>query len=638
MSFATVSPAAISSKPAGAYLKYIGEIAINYRVTEKILAEIERRLFNPDPVRFDIELVKASLSKLKALPPQTPSDEFLHIEFSLDQEFNLWRGLLEERDRHIETYHLRRFFDTANQEFDRAVFVALAYFYRSSPFFLAHLSKFDLVLTRLYSVGSQPNRQPRLSRDELTADIAAMFRAWDDFDAPTETERPGRSAHIAKLDEFILEAETLAEFEELVRSDIFERLRAYKRELGRECFEPEVAAVIIECNLVLGNVFNELLARANRNLGEKLNASFDFAGAFHDSSPETNRHFSDVLKELRSDRELAELRNADAGVQHIWELLHSVCGANPNNRSMSFEAPFVLPEKPAAGAAGERLRHLFATLEEPEPDVRMLRDYTQKSKSLWTIDLNDFIRSDEPELDRLCRDVLRVILLSDELCAHDLTLPKEIPQATLDELSGVFQKSLELGEILEVLLEKYHGHLQNRLLVVSNKFLETRLKLERTIVRFSNLQLGRTPSESSVESSAELVETPEPAFAESVPRRTNRWLIAATMIVALLCGGAYFAALQMEEFVPVSQETEEMPVETLPSSEHLFAAYRHKGTIFVITKDSWEGLPEDERRSAIEKFTEVPAAVKIENVIVTNSAGRPQGDASSGSVNLSPEL
>ncbi|MBK7704985.1 MAG: hypothetical protein IPJ30_04210 [Acidobacteria bacterium] len=555
MNFAMKASLTFGQTTAGSFLNRVGDVAINLRVTEKILTEIEKRLFTTDQTPFDIEFVRTNLQKLKSLPPETSSDDFLQIEFSLDQEFNLWRGLLEERDRKIETYHLRRFFDSANQTFDRAIFIALAYFYRSSASQIAHLSKFDLVATRLYSLGPHNQREARLSRAERTQELRTMFARWDGNEGNAAPSLPGTGDAVVRLDEFMFEAETLVDFEGLIRSNIFERLRAFKRELGRLFFEPEVVAVSVESNLVLGNIFNELLTRANQNLGEKLSASFDFAGAFHDTSPQTRAHVSEILNQIRTEAELHDSKAGGQEVEHIWELLGLVSETSPASGDEAGVDTSFTPEFEQL-TPSERIAPLLLTLDETEPDVRMLREYTQRSKSLWTIDLNDFIRNDEPELDRLCRDVLRVILIADELCTHELNQPKDIRQVIFDELSDVFQKSLELGDCLEKLLECHTGTLQNRLLVVSNKFLETRLRLERTIVRFSNHHLGLIKTERAEKKEDSRVSeavTAQTAVKAVKPHRVSRWLMLVTVLVAFASGGVYFLAAQLEEFVPKSQ-------------------------------------------------------------------------------------
>lgn len=627
---------AVGKRTAAQFLKFAGDIAINLRVTEKILAEIERRLFSPDHNLFDIEFVKNNLQKVKALPPETAADEFIQIQFAIDQEFNLWRGLLEQRDAKIETYHLRRFFDTSNQSFDRAVFVALAYFYRGSENRLEHLSKFDLVLTRLFSTVNHSRREARNGRVERIAELTDLFTKWDGEEfAPSAPTNEVHGA-VARFEEFLLEAEMLVDFEDLIRSNIFDRLRAYKRELGDVFYDPAVAAVSVECNLLLGNVFNDLLTRANQNLGEKLSASFDFAGAFHDTSPNVQIRVSEILTQLREESELHDSSSAREDASHIWDLLNVVCGHSMPDAELTETTRVVPPIEPTS--ATERLAHLLATLDEPEPDVRMLREYTQKSKTLWTIDLNDFIKNEDPDIDRICRDVLRVILLTDEMCTHELNQPKDVSQAVFEELSRVFQKSLDLGEVLEELLEHSQGTTQNRLLFVSNKFFETRLKLERTIVRFSNHHLGLVKAQEAERTAAPVKSSVAVTPAIEAPHRTNRWLMALTLVVCVLCGAAWFFANQMDENIPRSDDVEQLNAAELPSGEHFVSAYRHKGTLFVVTNDSWESLQENEKKDALGKLTGINSPTKIEMVIVTNSDGRPMGDLSPEGVNVSPEL
>ena len=618
--------------------KQASDEAVNLRIAEKILAEVERRLLTYAPSLFEIDKIKSLLQQLKNLSVVSAPDEVFQVEFRVNQEFHFWRSLLETRDQKIETYHLRRFFDTTGETLDVAVFVALTNFYRSLPLTPANLSKFDLVVTRLFTKKTlDTKRETRLNRREMTKTLNELFNNWDGkikFAANFSSET---IQTVAEIDHFIAEAKSLRDFEELITSNLFERLRTFKREIGKQFFEPFVIAAAVECNLTIGNVFNQLLNKANENLSARLNSKFDFAEAFHDTSPNAQIHVSEILKEIRADENFAVQKDENEELSHIWELLQFVGGGTPLPKPI-YETIFPIQANEQPQIAAERISELLATLSEPAPDVKLLRDFMQKSKLLWTIDLNDFIGEETTELDSVCREILGTILVMDELCNHELNQQAEISSETKNEVAKVLQKSQNLAEQLDHLLESTDHSAQYRLLIVSNKLLETRLKFERTIVRLGNRHLGLTKENlTEIEDSNDvpIVETPDSNVIEP---RVNSWLIAATFLVTFFSGGLYFFAQQMDGAIPIAQDVEEIHVVTLPDSDHLAAAYRQKDTLFVTSKESWGKLPDVQKRQSLESLVNVPAKTKLATVIVTDSDGQPLGDISADGVHFPDEV
>ncbi len=614
--------------------KQVSDEAVNLRVAEKILSEVECRLLKLSPSPFDIAAIKATLQKLKNLSPDASPEEFWQIEFQIKQKFQLWRGLLEERDQRIETFHLRRFFDFTVEPLDAAFFIALMQFYRS----ISNLSKFDLVVTRLFAKGrGQIQREVRLSRREMSNRLCQFFNEWDGEEKFTNQFSDETLSAIIKLDEFIREAETLRSFEELTRSDLFERLRIYKRKLGKRFFEPAIAAAAVECNLAVGNIFNDLLAKANENLSARLTAEYDFAGAFQDTSPGAQADISEILHEIRAKEISDEEKSQDEELTHIWELLELVSGENSTKNVGATENVGDAEERPPT--AQERLAPIFLTLAESQPDTRLLRDYMQKSDALDGLDLNDFIGSAENSSDRLCRDVLGVILWADELCEHEFHQRKELSNTTKDEVMRLLQKVRVFTEQLEELVEISDQTAQNRLLIVSNKLLETRLKLERNIVRFTNRHLGRGKL-SGIETEVVTLKPifQQPSFKNRAKPRVNRWLAAATVLVALLCGGAFFFAEQMSGAIPAAKDVEEINVAELPKGEHLQIAHRQNSTLFVSAKTSWAKLSDEEKRKNLADLLNYPAKTRLAAVIIIDPNGQPLGDISQDGINIGDEL
>ncbi|HRH46484.1 MAG TPA: hypothetical protein PKY82_32875, partial [Pyrinomonadaceae bacterium] len=111
--------------------KQVSEEAIDLRVTEKFLSELERRLLKISVSAFNIDIIKSALQKLRNLPKDSSPMDFWQVDFQIKQEFQTWLSILQKRDSKIETYHLRRFCDTTQEPLDNVVYAALSRFYRS---------------------------------------------------------------------------------------------------------------------------------------------------------------------------------------------------------------------------------------------------------------------------------------------------------------------------------------------------------------------------------------------------------------------------------------------------------------------------------------------------------------------------
>ena len=76
-------------------VKRAGEEAVQLRIVERFLSEVERRLLKKMPSIFDIQRIRTALEILKTLSEEDDIDECLEAEFRLDQEFHLWRELID---------------------------------------------------------------------------------------------------------------------------------------------------------------------------------------------------------------------------------------------------------------------------------------------------------------------------------------------------------------------------------------------------------------------------------------------------------------------------------------------------------------------------------------------------------------
>jgi hypothetical protein len=609
----------------------LSEEAINLRIVEKFFSEIERRLLKDSSPAFDIEPIKVSLQTLKLSNQETPLTDIWQIEFNLKQEFQYWRNLLIERDDQIETYHFRRFCDSSDEPLDSLIFSALTRFYRHRSHTPLSQSKFDLAVTRLFTKERGATiRQQTLERSALTARLSDLFDKWDCKSSEVKDLTNDTQTAITKIDDFIRETRSLGNFEELIKNKLFDRFREFKRDLAKSFFEPAIVAASIECNIAVGNAFNTLLGNANENLSTKLISNFGFAEVFHDTSPNAKIRTSEILHEVKL-HETADGTVESEELLHIWELLEFASSDQisiqpPAAEKATVEEKFTtkksLPPE-------DRIGPLLDTIYQEEPNTKLLRDYMQQSKLLISIDLTDFLNSPDARTDEICREALCLIIWSVEIQENELTNLKNLPVTIRSEVKSILRKSQNVAEQLGYLVEISDQATQNRLLLVSNKLLETSFKLERAVVRFSNRNLRRPKQAEEVPK----VENPvnpmiDPGSQPVAKVGTNRWLVAATVLFFLLSGGMFLFSQQMKNSIPASHKLEKIDIFQLPRGEHLIAAYRLKTTLLVTAKESWRHLPNDDQAETLQVLLHYPTEPKLDTVIVNDEKGEPLADTS----------
>ncbi len=615
----------------------LSETAIDLRIVEKFFSELERRMLQSSTLSFDIEPIKTYLHQLKSFSEETPSTEVTQVEFSLKHELQNWRSLLAKRDEKIETYHFRRFCDSGKEPLDNVVFSALTRFYRDTLQTPLSRSKFDLTVTRLFTKERNvTRRQANLNRDELALRLQEMFDQWDGTANMFEHLADETKAVVAKIDEFIAETQSLEKFEELVKNNLFDRFRDFKRDLGEKFFEPTIVAASIECNLAVGNAFHQLLGNANENLNSKLISTFDFAEAFHDTSPNAQLHTSELLHEFKL-HETSDGTTESEELLFIWELLESVSSDNPSGPQSNPENISLKDHKSASKSLPpqDRVAALLATIQEIVPNTKLLRDYMHNSKLLNSIDLNDFLHSPNEQVEQICREALSLIIWSAEIQENELTNPTNLPLTIRDEVKTILRKSQSLAEQLGLLVEISDQATQNRLLLVSNKLLETSFKVERAIVRFSNRNLGHTKTD---EEKTEVKQTSKPVFVlkpqQPVKPRANRWLAAATILISLLSSSLYFYNQQVNDSIPPSQTIEKVDHSMMPKGEHLSVVFRRKNTLIVTAKSSWKEISKDEQAETMQIWVNVPSQPKLDTVIVFDEEGQLLADLSPNGISF----
>jgi hypothetical protein len=238
------------------------------QMVQLVLMGVEREHMKlaPEPYN-ELKAKKALHMFLQASDGENAGDP-ADAEYDLLQETQKWYSALAERDKEISVSNIRRFCENSRPVLSSQALISLARFYRNSPFSDRVRGKFDFVMTRLFSreAGDQLRRL-LFDRKEMIGHIRTLYQNWSSIELFTLSENSDQiEGAISKFAEFTVEAEDLQHIDEMLKRGIFERIRAYKTEIGELFFVPEVAAAAITCNIRLGNRFVELVAAAKSRL------------------------------------------------------------------------------------------------------------------------------------------------------------------------------------------------------------------------------------------------------------------------------------------------------------------------------------------------------------------------------------
>jgi hypothetical protein len=503
-----------------------GEEAVQLRIVERFLSEVERRLLKTMPSIFDIQRVRTALQILKTLTEDDDIDECLEAEFRLDQEFHLWRELIIERDQKIETYHFRRLCDSAPYPLEDEIFIALASFYRGLDLTSATQSKFDLSVTRLFT---RPVTGGRREMRGLRSDnIRRLKNLFPQHDSVVVSSSDVEAA-VSTIEGFTHEALNFAVFEDLVKAKIFDRYRAFKRELGLLFFEPAIVAAAIECNVAVGNVFDELLRSADEQLSSRLTVDVDIAGALHDPAPETRSHINELFRVFFGENEKSE-HAVSGDVDYLGKLLSA---SAKNGAGHKNEEPH-----PDSTSAQGRLAPFLRALTEARPDTELLLKQMRRSESLRGFEINDFLYAHDGKPDVLCRRALGLVLWSLEFRENELKRSTELTESIQREATSLLYKAEHLATKLQHEIEVSDELNESRLRGVLNALLDSRLRLERGIVRFTNRKI--TEGAESTPAQTYNAAPPNGKGGSSFASIFIRWLIVTLALFAATAGIFYF--------------------------------------------------------------------------------------------------
>lgn len=260
------------NKPVGKNKEFFKKRAIaevsSLQMVEHVLTGVEREYMKVMPNTFDDFKAKKALNNFLQSDESVDSEGHAAAEFELMQETEAWCSALEVRDKKIPVSSLRHYCENTRPALSSQALVAIARFYRNLPYSEDVRSKFDYVMTRLFSRGTETEKRVALfNRQETLTHIKTLYADWSSIPLYSADDNDSHVMLSAlSFEDLAHEAENASSFDQLIKTDFFVRLRTFKESLSEIFFAPIVAAAAIEANVRIGNAYVSLIARERRKM------------------------------------------------------------------------------------------------------------------------------------------------------------------------------------------------------------------------------------------------------------------------------------------------------------------------------------------------------------------------------------
>lgn len=245
----------------------VGEVS-NLQMVEHVLTGVEREYMKVVPNAFDDFKAKTSLHAFLNMDENENSEAHAEAEFALLHETEAWCTALAERDRKVPVYSLRQCCENSRPALSSQALVALARFYRNLPYSESVRSKFDFVITRLFSRAAENDKRACLfTRDEAFEHVNNLYKDWSSialYSADGDDSKVTMAA--LSFDDLAIEAENASTFDQLIEGDFFGRLRQFKESISELFYAPVVTAAAIDCNIRIGNAYVSLIGRERQKM------------------------------------------------------------------------------------------------------------------------------------------------------------------------------------------------------------------------------------------------------------------------------------------------------------------------------------------------------------------------------------
>ncbi|MBP6002981.1 MAG: hypothetical protein KA746_06060 [Pyrinomonadaceae bacterium] len=245
----------------------IGEIS-SLQMVEAVLSAVERERMKIVPKSYDDLEAKKALHFFLHVAEDENSEQHKQAEYDLMRETEAWCSALAARDREITVANIRRYCENCRPMLSSQAMLAMARFYRNLPCSESVRGKFDFIITRLFSrpLDEEDKRMLLFTRDEMLGHIKTLYADWSSISLyAVDQDESNILLTAMSFEDLASEAESAKNFDELIKSDFFGRLRLFKESIAELFFAPNVTAAAIECNIRIGNIYVDLIDRERRS-------------------------------------------------------------------------------------------------------------------------------------------------------------------------------------------------------------------------------------------------------------------------------------------------------------------------------------------------------------------------------------
>jgi hypothetical protein len=239
------------------------------QMVEHVLAGVEREYMKITPVACDDLEIKKALHRFLQVSRDANSDARTDAEYKLLQETQEWHSALFARDKNISVANIRLFCENSRPVLSAQALMALARFYRNSPFTEEVRGKFDFVMTRLFSRDDgYEQRKLLFGRLEMIGHIKTLYNNWSSISYhAAEDHQADIDLAVSRFNDLARNSDAAETVDELLKADVFQVIRGYKEECGELFYVPDVAAAAIDCNVQLGNKYVKLILKERSKHG-----------------------------------------------------------------------------------------------------------------------------------------------------------------------------------------------------------------------------------------------------------------------------------------------------------------------------------------------------------------------------------
>jgi len=225
----------------------------------------------PLPFEYDFQAFHQRLQELVPQLSVAPSMETVRVMDNMERELHTVHAQLREIEEEFPPSLLRRLFDHLKRQ-DEKILFALAKFYLQYDDFDADvLDKLDILLTRLGEAPQKGGTTVARDREEMEE----LYQRLADFARVPKGEDLELSALITAVREFRSQVEAIGEFEAILTSEIYDRYREFKHNLGRTYLQPELLLEIVVTNIAAKRRFHQLYQEEEARILEDTNRIFE---------------------------------------------------------------------------------------------------------------------------------------------------------------------------------------------------------------------------------------------------------------------------------------------------------------------------------------------------------------------------